>query len=146
MKKTVKKSMPKAQLGSIIKGASAAARGTSKVVRPKRAEAVSSFLKGDVKADKAISKIKAGAKELKRRNIAIDNTKGSINAGAKAMIGTTAGITALALPDYLKEKKAANKKKVQANAAKVAANKKKVATNAAKYKKAYGGVIKSKKK
>lgn len=48
-------------------------------------------------------------------------------------------------PDLVK-KSEANKKKVQANAAKVAANKKKVATNAAKYKKAYGGVIKSKKK
>ena len=132
MKKTVKKSIPKAQLGAIIKGIRGAIKGGKTAYTEAR---TAKAAKKAAEAERYGDSGQYARLEDMKRSEAYRKRDGTRSNSAIPI--ATAG--ALGSSN-------ANKKKVAANKAKVQANKAKVEANAAKYKKAYGGVIKSKKK
>jgi hypothetical protein len=119
MKKTAKNTMPKAQLGSIVKGAIKGAKSGYKSAK------------------------KAETAHLKR---AEDWEKYYASKSDRRLKTALAAPTAIVLGASMLEKyNSQNKKKVAANKVKVKANTEKVEANKAKYKKAYGGATMLKK-
>jgi hypothetical protein len=129
MKKTVKKSIPKAQLGTIAKTIAGAVKGAvkggktayTKVRAAKKAAETERY--GDYGQYARLEDMKR-SEAYRRRDGTGSNS--AIPIGTAGALGSSN----------------ANKKKVAANKAKVQANKAKVKANAAKYKKAYGGTTK----